>query len=97
MTVSGYSNARMPLGYLLAAMFRRRCGQFHPIDVPLQHSSLRTEGSPHNTLETVLEPLDRLRLVDLVRRADLALGSPALSNTFARSGPSLKVSVMFVD
>lgn len=45
-----------------------------------------TTCSSHDALEAVLEPLDRLCLVDAVRGADSALASPALGNAF--TGPS---------
>lgn len=41
---------------------------------------------PDDTLEAVLEPLDSLCLVDLVRSTDLRLASPAAGDTLTRSG-----------
>jgi hypothetical protein len=42
---------------------------------------------PHDALKSILEPLDRLSLVDAVGSTNSGLASPALGNTFTRSGP----------
>jgi len=49
--------------------------------------------SPHNTLESVLEPFDRLLLIDAMTCADLALGSSSLGNTLTGSSPKYIPSV----
>lgn len=50
------------------------------------HPERSTLHLSHDTLESVLEPLDGLLLVDLVRGANLANCSPALGDTGTRSG-----------
>lgn len=49
--------------------------------------SLCTPVSPHDTLESILEPLDRLLLVDTVASTNLALGSSSLGYSLAGSCP----------
>jgi len=58
------------------------------------------ESLSDNPLESVLEPLDRLGLVDAVRRTDAGLATSPLSNTLAWAGPvkpslSIKMTVAF--
>ena len=50
-------------------------------------SHLTTAVSSHDTLESILEPLDRLLLVDTVTCTDLALGTSSLSYSLTRSCP----------
>ena len=42
---------------------------------------------PHDTLEPVLEPLERLLLADEVASTDLGLAASALGNALTRTGP----------
>ena len=48
---------------------------------------LGTTISPHDTLESILEPLDRLLLVDTVACTNLARGTSSLSYSLTRSCP----------
>ena len=50
--------------------------------------------APNNAFEPVLEPFDGLRLVDAMRRSDLAHGTPPLGNTFSWAGPTHPVSAL---
>ena len=54
---------------------------------------LGTAVSPHDTLETILEPLDRLLLVDAVASTNLALSTSPLGYPLARSCPVEKQSM----
>ena len=47
---------------------------------------------PHDALEAILVPLDRLGLVDAVRGADVRLAASALGDTLAWAGPVFAVS-----
>lgn len=58
----------------------------------MQHSFLAMPHLSHNTLESVLEPLDGNILGDLMALADLGLASSPLRNTGAWSGPRFLVS-----
>lgn len=48
---------------------------------------LGTAISPDNTLESILEPFDRLLLVDTVTSTNLALGTSSLGYSLAGSCP----------
>ena len=48
---------------------------------------------PHDALEAILVPLDRLGLVDAVRGADVRLAASALGHTLARAGPVFGISM----
>jgi hypothetical protein len=50
---------------------------------------------PHDTLESVLVPLNRLVLIDAVGGADPALASPPLGNALAGTGPAK--FMLFID
>lgn len=55
--------------------------------IPSHAIHLGTAVSPHDTLESILEPFDSLWLIDPVASTDLALGTPPLGNSLAGSGP----------
>ena len=55
--------------------------------VPSHGIHLTTAVSPYNTLESILEPLDRFLLIDTVACTDLALGPSSLSHSLTRSCP----------
>lgn len=61
--------------------------------LPWQIIHLGTAVSPHDTLETIFEPLDRLLLVDAVASTNLALGTSPLGYPLARSCPVEKQSM----
>lgn len=44
--------------------------------------------TPHDALESVLEPFDRFGLIDPVTSANLALCPSSLGNTLTRSSPN---------
>ena len=47
---------------------------------------------PHDTLEPILEPLDRLLLIDAVRGADRSLAASTPCDTLAWTGPVIHIS-----
>ena len=48
----------------------------------------------NDTLESILEPLDRLRLVDFMRSSNLCLASSPLRNALTRSSPTSNISTV---
>ena len=50
----------------------------------------------HDTLESILEPLDRLLAVDAMRGADAGLCAAALRDTLTGAGPNLDISSCFI-
>ena len=55
--------------------------------MPLFYAPPLTTIAPNNPLESVLEPLDRLRLIDTVTSTNLALTSSSLGYPLTRSRP----------
>lgn len=55
--------------------------------VPYQAIHLGTTVSPHDAFKSILEPLDRLLLVDAVTSTNLALGTSSLGNSLAGPCP----------
>jgi hypothetical protein len=65
----------------------------------IQYSIIHPLGpiTTNNSFESVLEPLDRLRLIDTMRCTYLGLASSAFRHALAWSGPtSLSTSEAFV-
>lgn len=55
--------------------------------IPYHAIHLGTAVSPHDALESILEPFDRLLLVDTVASTNLALGASSLGYSLTRSCP----------
>ena len=53
---------------------------------------MATRALSHDTLESVLEPLDRICAIDLVLFSDLALAPPSLRNACSWSRPAIVIS-----
>ena len=71
-------------------------------DIEVENACSRAESSPsyhihlpHDTLESVLVPLNRLVLIDAVGGADPTLASPPLGNALAGTGPAK--FMLFID
>ena len=65
--------------------------------MPLQVVHLGTAVSPHDTLETILEPFDGLLLVYTVASPNLALGTSPLSYSLTGSRPvKFPVNISFI-
>ena len=58
-----------------------------PEPVPLFYAPPLTTIAPNNSLEPILEPLDRLRLIDTVTGTNFALASSSLGYPLTRSRP----------
>lgn len=56
--------------------------------VPFYADHLGTTVSPHDALESILEPFDRFLLVDTVASTNLALGTSSLGYSLAGSCPA---------
>lgn len=56
--------------------------------MPLFYAPRLTTIAPNNPLESILEPLNRFRLINTVTSTNLALASSPLSHSLTRSRPT---------
>lgn len=86
-------HAKSPVPFFIQVHHEKRTPYPPPLNKPFERNYL-----PNNSVETVLEPLDGLSLVDTVVGTDSGLAAAALGNALTRTSPikfNLSVPIRF--
>lgn len=75
-------HAKSPVPFFIQVHHEKRTPYPPPLNKPFERNYL-----PNNSVETVLEPLDGLGLVDTVAGTDPGLAAAALGNALTRTSP----------